>query len=262
MRMSGNTPRSRTVATRPSNATGGPFDEWLDQFLPHLSIDCVVFGFHDADLELLLLKWKGHNVWALPGGYVGRRQSLDDAAQWVLRQRTGLRQVQLRQFHAFGELGRGETMARKALGVVFNGVRRDQWVFQRVVSIGYCALVDFHEAEPTPAANTDSCAWYPLNDHPPLAFDHERIVARALEELRSAVEVPGAGASLLPERFTMPELQRLHEAILGRRLDRRNFQKKMLERGGIERLSERREGGAHRAPYLYRFTVLPYHADF
>jgi 8-oxo-dGTP diphosphatase len=234
---------------------GEPLDRWLAQFMPHLSVDLVVFGFHGANLKLLLLKWNGRNTWALPGGYVGHRQSLDNAAQEVLRQRTGIRRLHLRQFHAFGGLHRNEACARDVCATIFTDVRRDQWVFQRVVSVGYYALVDFQEVRPTADPYSDSCAWYPLGDHPPLAFDHGRVVAKALEALRVGLDVPGAGASLLPERFTMPELQRLHEAVLGRRLDRRNFQKRMLDRGGVERLNERRKGGAHRAPYLYRFST-------
>jgi ADP-ribose pyrophosphatase YjhB (NUDIX family) len=247
--------------TRPVRQ-GEPLDRWLGQFIPHLSVDLVVFGFHGADLKLLLLKWKGRNIWALPGGYVGQRQSLDDAAQEVLRQRTGMRRLHLLQFHAFGGLHRKEACGRDVFATTFTNVRRDHWVIKRVVSIGYYALVDFQEVRPKADFYSDSCAWHALDDHPPLAFDHGRIVTRALEALRAGLEVPGAGADLLPERFTMPELQRLHEAVLGRRLDRRNFQKRMLDGGGIERLGERRHGGAHRAPYLYRFTARPEHPDF
>ncbi len=241
---------------------GEPLEPWLGQFLSHLSVDCVVFGFHGDDLKLLLLKWKDADVWVLPGGYVGLRQSLDDAAHEVLRQRTGLRRVHLRQFHAFGGLGRKEGASRRFIAANSGEVSRDLWVFKRVVSVGYYALVDYPEVRPTPDPWSDACAWHPLDGHPPLAYDHDQIVERALGALRAALERPGAGASLLPERFTMPELQRLHEAVLGHTLDRRNFQKRMLERGGIERLSERRTGGAHRAPYLYRFTVPHAGLDF
>ncbi len=241
---------------------GEPLDRWLDQFIPHLSVDLVVFGFHGSDLKVLLLKWKGRNVWALPGGYVGHRQSLDDAAQQVIEQRTGMRRLYLRQFHTFGGLRRNEACGRDLFAQSFTDVRRDQWVFKRVVSVGYYALVDFQEVRPTADRYSDSCAWYPLDDHPPLAYDHGKVVTRALEALRAGLELPKEGADLLPERFTMPELQRLHEAILGRRLDRRNFQKRMLDRGGIERLDERRKGGPHRAPYLYRFSAARDHAGF
>jgi 8-oxo-dGTP diphosphatase len=247
---------------RPTLHPGEPLDEWIAQFIPHLAIDCVVFGFHGSGLKLLLLKWKGANVWTLPGGFVGWRQSIDAAARQVLRSRTGLRRVHLRQFEAFGGLGRREATGRRFFTMNLPNVPRELWLFERVVSLGYYALVDYQKARPTADDWTDSCAWYPVDAHPRLAYDHDRIVARAREALRVALQAPGAGSSLLPERFTMPELQRLHEAILGRRLDRRNFQKRMLERGGLERLAERRRGGAHRAPYLYRFTASPAGAEF
>jgi ADP-ribose pyrophosphatase YjhB (NUDIX family) len=227
---------------------------WLDLFVPHVAVDCVIFGFHDAELKLLLLKWKNADVWALPGGPVGRRESLDDAAHRVLRDRTGLRRVHLRQFHAFGGLARREADGRRLFTA--NGVEapRHLWLFHRIVSVGYYALVDFRTARPTSDFLADACAWWPIDTRPSLGFDHDEIVARALDALRASLDVPGTGANLLPERFTMPELQRLHEAIQGRTLDRRNFQKRMLERGDIVRLDERRTGGAHRAPHLYRFV--------
>jgi len=234
---------------------GVPVARWLEMFVPHLAVDCVIFGFHDSELKLLLLKWKNANVWVLPGGPVLLRESLDDAAHRVLRDRTGLRRVHLRQFHAFGGLSRREADGRRLFTA--NGVEapRNLWLFDRVVSIAYYALVDFRTVRPTSDFLSDSCAWYPVGACPSLAFDHDVITARALDALRASLERPGTGATLLPERFTMPELQRLHEAILGRQLDRRNFQKRMLERGGLERLAERRTGGAHRAPYLYRFNL-------
>lgn len=234
---------------------GTPAEDWLAGFVPHLAIDCVVFGFHDRDLKILLLKWKGADVWALPGGFVGRRESVDTAANRVLRAGTGLQRVHLRQFRAFGELGRKEASLRKLFLLHGSDVRADHWLFQRVVSIGYLALVDYRQARPTTDGPwSESSEWHPLETHPRLAFDHEHMVSRALEALRESLDRPQAGADLLPEHFTMPELQRLHEAILGRQLDRRNFQKRMLDRGDIERLDQRRRGGAHRAPYLYRFV--------
>jgi hypothetical protein len=124
----------------------------------------------------------------------------------------------------------------------------------RVVSIGYYALVDFRKVRPKVDDISDACTWHPIGDRPRLAFDHDKIVNLALKALQASLHSPTAGATLLPERFTMSELQHLHEAILGRPLDRRNFQKRMLERGGLDRLPERRTGSAHRAPYLYRFA--------
>jgi 8-oxo-dGTP diphosphatase len=234
---------------------GAPANGWLASFLPHLAVDCVVFGFHDGDLKILLLKWRGADVWALPGGFIGKRESIDAAASRALRARTGLKRIHLRQFHASGELGRKEASLRKLFLLNGSEVSRKHWLFERVISVGYLALVDFQKVKPVPEGPwAESCNWYPLDSHPPLAFDHDRMVARALQTLREDLANPGAGSHLMPERFTMPELQRLHEAILGRRLDRRNFQKRVLDRGDIERLDMRRTGGAHRAPFLYRFV--------
>ena len=217
-------------------------------FLPHVSVDCVIFGFHDAALKVLLLKWRRLNLWVLPGGLVGRRESLDAAASHVLFSRAGLRKVHLRQFYAFGGLHRREAASLRKL---FGRSPR----FARVVSVGYYALVDYDKVKPRIDEWSDAFRWYSVDDLPKLAFDHSEIVQRARVALRESLEAPATGAHLLPAKFTMPELQRLHEAVLGRTLDRRNFQKRMLERGGILRLNERRTGGAHRSPYLYQFVA-------
>lgn len=221
------------------------------KFLPHVSVDCVIFGFHDAALKVLLLKWRRVDLWVLPGGMVGLRESLDDAAAHVLFSRAGLKRVHLRQFHAFGGLHRREAASLRRL---FGRVPRASRLSSRVVSVGYYALVDYEKVKPRPDELSDTFEWYTVDALPPLAFDHREIIRHACAALRASLETPTTGAHLLPRKFTMPELQRLHEAILGRPLDRRNFQKRMLERGGIERLNERRTGGAHRSPYLYRFV--------
>lgn len=125
---------------------------------------------------------------------------------------------------------------------------------ERVVSIGYFALVNVAEATPTPDAFSEECRWWDVRDRPPLLFDHGAIAIAALETLRAQARYLPLGRSLLAEKFTMPELQQLYEAVLGRALDRRNFQKWVLDLGFVERLPERKTGGAHRAPYLYRFA--------
>ena len=236
------------------------FSRDLPQCLPHLSVDCVVFGFHDAKLKVLLLKWQNVNVWVLPGGYLGRRESLDAAAERTVRQRTGLRHVHLHQFYAFGGLNRRETSSWRTWLTALSGLGRVRvppgaWPLHRVVSIGYYGLVDFAKVRPAPDGFSDACTWFPITRRPQLAFDHDRIITRALDTLRANLDSATAGATLLPEHFTMPELQRLHEAILGRKLDRRNFQKRMLDQGILERTAQRRTGGAHRAPYLYRLRM-------
>ena len=225
----------------------------IDRHIPHLILDCAVFGFHNSDLKVLLIKWKGMNIWSMPGGYVRKTEPLDAAANRILQVHTGLRNVHLRQFHTFSGLNTSQRPVKQFYAKLGIRVPADAWPLKRLVAVGYYALVDFLRVRPSADYMADTCAWYGVDDRPRLAFDHEEILRSAREALRATLDVPSAGATLLPSRFTMPELQRLHEAILGRQLDRRNFQKKMLDRGDIERLAERRRGGAHRAPFLYRF---------
>ena len=127
------------------------------------------------------------------------------------------------------------------------------WLAERTISIGYYALVDFSEATPVPDFLSEECRWWDVSERPPLLFDHDDMIEKALQTLQRQLYYQPIGLNLLPEKFTMPELQRLYESVLGRTLDRRNFQKKMQKLGIIERLPERRTGGAHRSPYLYRF---------
>lgn len=224
------------------------------ELVPHLSVDCAIFGCHAGELKVLLLKWRNLEAWSLPGGFVRRDEPLDQAAERVLRERTGLERVYLRQFHAFGGTDRREDALVPAFRAMGVEVPRDHWILSRVVSIGYFALVDFEEATITPDALSEECRWWDVRERPPLLFDHDAIVDRALATVRGQLDSLPL-AALLPGTFTMPELQRLYETVLGRPLDRRNFQKRILDLGIVERLPERKTGGAHRAPFLYRFVA-------
>lgn len=231
-------------------------------FIPQLSVDCVILGFHEGELRVLLVRWAGAEAWCLPGGYVKKDEPLDLAAERVLRERTGLDRIYLQQFHTFGGTDRREHALRSVFQAAGVTVSPDHWVLGRVVSVAYVALVDFARATPTRDAISEECRWWHLNDRPPLLFDHDTILARGLSAVRarlSAAQVDAAtmAASLLPERFTMPELQRLYEAVLGRRFDRRNFQKMILERGLVVRSPARELGVKHRARYLYEFAAQP-----
>ena len=221
--------------------------------VPHLSVDCSIFGFHDGELKILLLKWRGVDRWCLPGGYVRRGESLDEAASRVLEERTGLRQIYLQQFRTFGGTDRGEEMLRTVFERQGVTAPPELWVFDRTVSVGYLALVDFAEVNAMPDRLSEQIRWWDVRERPPLLFDHDEIVATAMETLRTQLEYQPVGQNLLPEKFTMPELQQLHEAVLGTSLDRRNFQRRMLSLGSVERLGERKRGVPHRAPHLYRF---------
>ena len=227
----------------------------VDELLPHVSVDCSIFGFHAGELKILLLKWKGVDRWCLPGGYVRKDESLDGAASRVLEERTGLQQIYLQQYHTFGGTERGEDVLRAIFGHLGIEASPDLWIFGRTLTVGYLALVDFAEVTPTPDHLSEEIRWWDVRDQPPLLFDHDDIVATALATLRTQLEYQPIGRNLLPEKFTMPELQRLYEAVLGTSLDRRNFQRKMLALGIVERLAERKRGVPHRAPHLYRFRA-------
>jgi len=231
------------------------FDGGDRELVSHLSVDCTIFGFHAGRMKVLLLRWKHLSEWSLPGGFVRKDEPIDRAAERVLRERTGLDDVYLRQFHTFGGTDRREAELLPAFRAMGVEPPAEHWIVSRVVSVGYVALVDFEKAGLTPDEFSEECRWWELASRPRLLFDHDEMVALALETVRTQLDYLPLAANLLPEKFTMPELQALYETVLGRRLDRRNFQKRMLDQGFIERLGERKTGGAHRSPYLYRFVT-------
>ncbi len=233
--------------------------EFLDKapelYLPQLSIDCVIFGFHDDQLKVLLLQWKDSNRWCLPGGFIFKDEHIQDSAERILKDRTGLGDIYLKQFYAFGDpnraLGKHAFKATPATKI-------SDWLMKRFVTIGYWSLVEFSKVVPVPDEFSKECSWCDIDKVPSLILDHNQILEKALQSLRLDVNDYPVGKDLLPEKFTMPELQRLYETILGKTLDRRNFQKKVLALDILERLKERKQGGAHKAPFLYRFDPKKY----
>jgi 8-oxo-dGTP diphosphatase len=232
------------------------FFEKGDQFyIPQLSIDCVIFGFHEGELKVLLLQWKDSKRWCLPGGFILKEEHIDNAAVRILQNRTGLKNIYLQQFHTFGDPVR----ERKKHGVSQPAdVRGKSWLMQRFITVGYWALVEFSKVNPTADDFSLECKWWDINKIPSLILDHNEILDKALSSLRMHIHDYPVGKDLLPQKFTMPELQTLYETILGKKLDRRNFQKKMLSLGILDRLKERKQGGAHKAPFLYRFDSKKY----
>lgn len=227
-------------------------------FLKHISLDCVVFGFHDNQLKVLLIRRKFTKEWALPGGFVREDESIEIAATRVLQERTGLDNIFLKQFKVFSEPERSKRNPT-VQDLADSGVSPyHEWFNQRFISVGFYALVDFSKVEPTPDSISDLCAWKNLDEVDSLILDHNQILNKALETLRLQLNYQPLGYNLLPEKFTMPELQKLYETILDKELDRRNFQRKMLSYGILTRLEERKIGGAHKAPFLYEFNLENY----
>lgn len=206
-----------------------------------LTVDCVVFGFDEQDLKVLLIQrdlppFAGK--WALPGGFVRVEESLEDAALRELREETGLGKVYLEQLYTFGDLERDPR--------------------ERVVSVAYYALVKLSDHRIQAATDARNAAWFSVSDPPGLSFDHDRILETALERLKGKVRYQPLGFELLPPKFTLSQLQHLYEAILETTLDKRNFRKKILAMQILEELDEVEQDVAHRAARLYRFDRAAY----
>lgn len=228
-------------------------------YQPGISVDCAIFGFHENVLKVLLLKVEHINKWALPGGFIKKNETIENAAYRVLQERTGVDNIFLQQFNAFGDPNRSDASIHQNRYQEY-GIKlsKDNWLLQRFITIGFYALIDFTDIKLKDITTDESAAWIDINKLNNLMMDHESIVLKALEALRSQLAYLPIGRNLLPKKFTMPELQKLYETILDRKLDRRNFQRKMIGFGILNKLSETRKGGAHKAPFLYSFNDKKY----
>lgn len=234
----------------------------VDQLVPGQSVDCVIIGFENQELKILVLKWKiDGSFWALPGGFIYKDEDMDKAAIRVLKERTGVDLPFLEQFKTFGDIKRrdDDTISKNLKSVQIEG-KIANWFEQRFISTGYLSLVDISKCELSPDFASEEIKWISLNDLPDLIFDHNQMVKVALEFIRNQINYLPIGITLLPERFTMKQLQLLYESILGKKLDRGNFQRKMLKLDIFIRHEKQLEGGAHKAPYLYSFDKDKYEA--
>jgi ADP-ribose pyrophosphatase YjhB (NUDIX family) len=224
------------------------------EYLSHIAYDSVIFGFSGKELKILIMKYHNTGLHALPGGFVKRNEDLDIAVKRGLRERTGIDNIYLEQFHAFGNLRRYQPDVMKII-LEANGYNPGDahWMLDRFISIAYYALINYNDVVPQPDQLSDSIDWYKLTELPPLMQDHQAIVEKALQTLRDNLERKLVGVNLLPEKFTMKELQKVYEAILNEKLRRTTFQRKMLSLGMLERHEKLFSGKAHKAPYLYSF---------
>jgi 8-oxo-dGTP diphosphatase len=200
-----------------------------------VTVDVIIFTLRDSDLQVLLIKRKYppfQEVWAIPGGFVGIDESLEEAALRELEEETGVRDVYLEQLYTFGEVDRDPR--------------------GRVITVAYFALVPAAAIDPHAGSDAAETGWWSMYDLPPLAFDHAEILAYALKRLRYKLEYTAVGFELLPEVFTLSELQAAYEIILREKLDKRNFRRKILDADIIEE-TEMYRTGEGRPAKLYQF---------
>ncbi|SDL91246.1 NUDIX hydrolase [Chryseobacterium taihuense] len=228
--------------------------EAKEVYLPHLSADPVIFGFDQNELKVLLIKMNYRKKWFLPGGFIDKNLDLDDAIKKILEERAGLTDIFVEEFGVFGKINRSESY--------FEDFDETLFQKQRFITIGYYALYNPEKIHPIPDEFTETCEWFYLSqlNEIDLGMDHREIIEKALLTLREKISIKPIGYNLLPEKFTLTELQKLYEAILGKELNRGNFYRKIKNLGILNKLDEQRRGGAHKAPDLYSFDEEKYTA--
>lgn len=205
-----------------------------------VALDCIIFGFDRETLKLLLIKRdfepeKGN--WSLMGGFLKKSESLDEGAGRILHTLTGLNDIYLEQLYAFGEVDRDPV--------------------ERTISVAYYALIDIHKHDKK-LVKEYGARWFSMDDLPDLIFDHEEMVEAAKKRLRYKASHQPVGFELLPEKFTLPELQKLYEAIYDTSLDKRNFRRRMLSMDVLSKTNEKQKKYSKKGAYLYKFDQDKY----
>ncbi len=206
-----------------------------------LSIDCIVFGFDENELKVLLIRSKMkpyEGKWSLIGDMLTTDEGLDEAAQRILTYRTGLSDMFLKQFKTFGDV------SRHPMG--------------RVITIGYYALIKIQDYQLQEESLKNEAHWHSISNIPDLAFDHNTILRSAIKVLQKKIREEPIGFALLPKKFTLRELQKLYESILDHPIDKRNFRKKILNMDLLTDLDEYQSDVPHRPGKLYAFDLDKY----
>lgn len=205
-----------------------------------LAVDCIIFGFNDKDLKILLIK-RGFEPekgkWSLVGGFMKKDEVLDDAASRILKLYTGLDDIYMEQLQAFSEVDRDPV--------------------ERTISVAYYALIDIKSHEER-LIKQFSANWFNVFNAPKLIFDHDKMVNYAIKRLRRRASTRPIGFELLPEKFTMRQLQELYEAIWNTSLDKRNFISKIRSLDFVQKLNEKDMNSSRKGSYLYRFDPDKY----
>jgi ADP-ribose pyrophosphatase len=209
----------------------------------YVAVDCIIFGFNEGEISLLLLKRNfqpAMGEWSIMGGFVQQNESVDDAAKRVLHELTGLENVYMEQVGTFGE------------------IERDPG--ERVISVAYYALININDYDHN-LVKQHNAFWIKINELPKLVFDHTEMVARARKRMQGRASTRPIGFNLLPKLFTLSQLQSLYEAIYDEELDKRNFRKRVAEMDFIEKTEKIDKHGSKRGAALYQFNSKAYRKD-
>lgn len=207
-----------------------------------VAVDCIIFGFDGAQLKALLVKRRfkpEKGKWSLIGGFLHKDEDADDAATRVLQELTGMSDIYMEQLSTFSDVSRDAA--------------------QRVVTIAYFALINVADCKESLEAQHEA-KWFPLSEIPPMIFDHRSMLLKAKEQLRLKVAYDPIGFELLPEKFTLPQLQSLFEAIYEAPIDRRNFTKKMRSLGVLRKLAEKEKQSSKKGAFYYILDSQKYRA--
>jgi len=229
------------------------------QLNPHVSVDCVIFGFDEQELKVLLIERSLEaqdnysRKFSLPGNLVDDNEDLDTSAKRILRELTSLENIFLEQFYAFGDPKRVKASDDAQW---LNAVREVPTA--RVITVAYYSLVKIGDYLPSASSFARKAFWCPVSEVPQLAFDHNLIFDTALKSLKTKLRIEPIGFELLPQKFTLGQLQRVYETILGTQLDKRNFRRKILNKGFIKQLEEKQKGVPHKRASLFEFDQNAY----
>jgi 8-oxo-dGTP diphosphatase len=227
---------------------------------PNVSVDCVIFSFENSGLEVLLIERKPGKVkiqddfLTLPGNLIYEDENLDEAADRVLFELTGLKNIFLEQVYTFGDPNR---ISKQKDLEWLRSIRAHPEA--RVITVAYTSLVKKENFRISPSSFAQKALWVKIKDVPQLGFDHNVILEKALDYLKHKIYIEPIGYELLPEKFTLAQLQKLYEAILDDQFDKRNFRRKILRTSFIVPLNEKQTGVAHKPAGLYKFDKSRFH---
>jgi 8-oxo-dGTP diphosphatase len=212
-----------------------------DHIIEPLSVDCVIFGFEEAKLKVLLIKRSiepAKGQWALPGGFIRYDENIENASSRVLKELTSVNGLYMQQLGAFGDV--------------------DRFPERRVITLIYYAFVKPGQYNINPGPDATDAKWFDVYSLPQLPFDHQKIIDAVLNRLRRDVKYKPVGFNLLPDKFPLLRLQELYEAIYGVKFDKPNFRRKIMKMNLLVELNEKQTGVAHRSARLFKFDKNRY----